>query len=277
MDTPGKYIKRERELRNLSLKEVSRATRIKEHYLWAIEEDRYDLLPSPVYVKGYLTTYARYLGIDPKEVIQIYQNYLKTLNLSPGPEIKKEVFKNRRRLIFILLISFALVIFFLALLLWNLTKVSSPSYESLQPSSSEVPSEPIAPRQEREDGHDKKPIEKTDIKKSLPEVIEACMASGIGVEDRRLVPGGKSSEFICNHQRVYCFTRIRTDQEIKVSHVWFLKDKEFQKIEMDVKPPVWSIYSYLTLRPNLSGPWRVEVRWENEILKSLNFNAIEAH
>jgi cytoskeletal protein RodZ len=40
MESPGKYLKAERELRNLSLEEVAKFTKIKEDFLKAIEEDR---------------------------------------------------------------------------------------------------------------------------------------------------------------------------------------------------------------------------------------------
>ncbi len=84
MESPGKCLKRERESRNLTLGEVSTSTRIKEHFLKAIEEDRYDLCPPPFYVKGFLTSYARYLGIDPQDVILKYQEFIKPP--APPPE-----------------------------------------------------------------------------------------------------------------------------------------------------------------------------------------------
>jgi cytoskeleton protein RodZ len=70
----GTYLKKERESRNLSLQEVAKNTKISEQILTAIEEDRYDRLPSPTYVKGFLSAYARSLGIDPNDVVLRYQN-----------------------------------------------------------------------------------------------------------------------------------------------------------------------------------------------------------
>ncbi|MDP3016614.1 MAG: helix-turn-helix transcriptional regulator [Deltaproteobacteria bacterium] len=72
MESVGKCLKVERELRNLSLEEATKFTKIREHFLRAIEEDRYELLPPAVYVKGFLTVYARYLGLDPKDVVLRY-------------------------------------------------------------------------------------------------------------------------------------------------------------------------------------------------------------
>lgn len=77
MEPLGKYLKGVRESRNLSLKEVSESTKTKERLPKAIEEDQYELLCSPVYVKGFLDAYARYLGLDPNDIILWYQKYHK--------------------------------------------------------------------------------------------------------------------------------------------------------------------------------------------------------
>jgi cytoskeleton protein RodZ len=69
METSGKYLKAERELRNLSLEEIAKSTKIKEDFLKAIEEDRYEFLPPAIYVKGFLIIYARHLGLNPYDVV----------------------------------------------------------------------------------------------------------------------------------------------------------------------------------------------------------------
>ena len=73
----GRYLKRERESRNISLREVSINTKVKEHLLKAIEEDQYASLPSPPYVKGFLLAYAKYLGLDPHDVSLRYESGLR--------------------------------------------------------------------------------------------------------------------------------------------------------------------------------------------------------
>lgn len=73
MEPLGKYLRKERELKKVSLGELSTNTRVRGHILKAIEEDRYDLLPSPTFVKGFLTSYAKYVGIDPNDVVHRYQ------------------------------------------------------------------------------------------------------------------------------------------------------------------------------------------------------------
>jgi len=69
VESLGKYLKTERERRNLSLEEAAKFTKIRIQFLRAIEEDRYELLLPNVYVKGFLTQYVRYLGLNPNEVI----------------------------------------------------------------------------------------------------------------------------------------------------------------------------------------------------------------
>jgi cytoskeletal protein RodZ len=68
IESLGHYLRRERERKNLSLKEVARNTRVREHFLRAMEEDRYDLLPAATFVKGFFHSYARYLDLDPTDV-----------------------------------------------------------------------------------------------------------------------------------------------------------------------------------------------------------------
>jgi cytoskeletal protein RodZ len=91
-ETLGKYLKRERENRKVSLREVSKHIKVREQFLKAVEEDRRDLLPPFTYVKGFLLAYAKYLGLDPNEVILRYETGAKTEpvirpNVSPEKNI----------------------------------------------------------------------------------------------------------------------------------------------------------------------------------------------
>jgi cytoskeletal protein RodZ len=76
-ETLGKYLKNQRESKKISLREVAKNTRVREHVLRAIEEDQYHLLPPATYVKGFLLAYAKYLKLDPNDVLLRYENVLK--------------------------------------------------------------------------------------------------------------------------------------------------------------------------------------------------------
>jgi cytoskeletal protein RodZ len=68
----GGWLRRQRELRQVSLREIADITKISIRYLEALEEDRFDVLPAPVFAKGFLREYARYVGLDPDEVVNTY-------------------------------------------------------------------------------------------------------------------------------------------------------------------------------------------------------------
>jgi curved DNA-binding protein CbpA len=68
----GALLRRSRLQRGLDLDEVSRVTRIKPAYLSALEEERFRDLPAPVYVRGFVTAYARCVGLDPRSVVAAY-------------------------------------------------------------------------------------------------------------------------------------------------------------------------------------------------------------
>jgi cytoskeleton protein RodZ len=69
----GSHLRQERERRNASLESIAQVTRISLNNLEAMERDEFHLLPAPVFVRGFLRTYATHLGIDPKEVLARYE------------------------------------------------------------------------------------------------------------------------------------------------------------------------------------------------------------
>ena len=77
IESLGKYLKNQRESKRISLREVAKTTRVREHILRAIEEDQHDLLPPATYVKGFLLAYAKYLRLDPNDVLLRYERVLK--------------------------------------------------------------------------------------------------------------------------------------------------------------------------------------------------------
>lgn len=94
-ETLGKYLKNQRESKKISLREVANNTRVREHLLKAIEEDQYHLLPPATYVKGFLLAYAKYLRLDPNEVLLRYERVLKgesvTLPPTEPPKTKQKI------------------------------------------------------------------------------------------------------------------------------------------------------------------------------------------
>jgi cytoskeleton protein RodZ len=68
----GEHLKREREMRGVSLEEIAAATRIKTSFLEAIENERWDQLPGGVFNRGFIRSIARYLGMDEDSLVAEY-------------------------------------------------------------------------------------------------------------------------------------------------------------------------------------------------------------
>jgi cytoskeletal protein RodZ len=71
--TIGQKLREARADRGLELSEVERATKIRVKFLEAMEEDRWDELPAPVYARGFLDIYARHLGLDHEAILDEYR------------------------------------------------------------------------------------------------------------------------------------------------------------------------------------------------------------
>ena len=70
----GEELRREREIRAISLKEIADATKISKRFLDAIEKNDHKTLPAPVFTRGFVREYARYLGLNAEEMVNRY-NY----------------------------------------------------------------------------------------------------------------------------------------------------------------------------------------------------------
>ncbi len=75
--TVGQYLRRERERKNISLESVAKVTRIIIQNLEALERDEFQSFPAPIFARGFLRTYAAYLGIDPQEVLTRFEDQMK--------------------------------------------------------------------------------------------------------------------------------------------------------------------------------------------------------
>lgn len=72
MPTLGAYLRRGREQSGLSLEAVSAGSRIVPRLVEALEADRPDLLPAPVYVRGFIRAYCEQIGADTEEALRLY-------------------------------------------------------------------------------------------------------------------------------------------------------------------------------------------------------------
>jgi cytoskeletal protein RodZ len=76
--TLGEKLRQAREERGISISEVAEQTRISSLYLKSIEEDNYKPLPGGIFNKGFIKSYAKYVGIDEQEALQDYARAVAT-------------------------------------------------------------------------------------------------------------------------------------------------------------------------------------------------------
>ena len=286
MESPGKFLKRERETRSISLEQISNFTKIKEYHLKAIEEDKYEVLPPTLYVKGFLTGYARYLALDPRDIVHQYEEYKKSLippepvQLQPEAPPKKKVRQwFLLSLVFAVILSAAFFIFYPGRQPAE-KKSQAPSLPLISPSlvvQSEAKARPTYQAQPDQISEPER-AEVDVAKKETPalKVLEAGIGTGIEKDGTQQFLTGKCSAFRSNNQRGYFFTKIETPRAGKIAHIWLWEGKEYYRMEIDVKPPAWSVYSYFTFRAQHTGNWKAEARDGNHVLTSLNFNVVQS-
>jgi cytoskeletal protein RodZ len=73
MPSLGEELKRQRELRDISLREISNSTKISVRILEAIENNNYKILPGGVFNRNFIRAYAEFIGLDPENTVRKYQ------------------------------------------------------------------------------------------------------------------------------------------------------------------------------------------------------------
>jgi cytoskeleton protein RodZ len=68
----GERLKREREMREVSMEELTKSTRISTRFLTALENEDWEKLPGGVFGHGFIRTIARYLGLDEESLLSEY-------------------------------------------------------------------------------------------------------------------------------------------------------------------------------------------------------------
>jgi cytoskeletal protein RodZ len=80
----GNSLREARIRRGLSIKDVEDVTKIRSKYLEALEEDDFEVLPGPTYVKGFLRTYATFLKLNADALVDQYRSQYEPRNDDPA-------------------------------------------------------------------------------------------------------------------------------------------------------------------------------------------------
>lgn len=86
----GEELRREREIRGISLKEIADATKISKRFLEAIERNDHRTLPAPAFTRGFVRAYAHYVGLNSEEMVNRYNYAVATDDrIEKPPQIEK--------------------------------------------------------------------------------------------------------------------------------------------------------------------------------------------
>ncbi len=83
----GDEFRAAREARHLSLSDVSEQIHIRSVYLQSIENEEWSVIAAPVYVRGFVRTYARFLGLDPEHAVAQFNASIGELAARPHEPI----------------------------------------------------------------------------------------------------------------------------------------------------------------------------------------------
>jgi len=123
MESLGQELKKERQARNISIDEMSSSTKIVGRYLEALEQDRFDAMPGGFFVKGIVRAYAKYVGLDEKEVLERYRQagvFDERDGSRTAGERFEASFPGKRKLIVGLIVGLGIVLVLVALMfLWK--------------------------------------------------------------------------------------------------------------------------------------------------------------
>lgn len=86
MPTLGEELKRRREERDVTLTDISEATRIGTRFLKAIEADNYGVLPGGIFTRSFIRAYAKQVGMDEEEAIALYQQQVTGVAAEAAPQ-----------------------------------------------------------------------------------------------------------------------------------------------------------------------------------------------
>lgn len=112
MATLGQQLKQSREEKGISLQEIAESTHISIRFLQAIENDAYDILPGGVFNRAFVRTFARHVGFDEEQAVNLYQEQWQEQGGEPerGYQLGVEEFESKETSGNGLLLSFVTLI-----------------------------------------------------------------------------------------------------------------------------------------------------------------------
>lgn len=141
----GETLTLTRTKKRISLKKASHDLAIKIEHLMALESEAWRQLPEPTFVKGFITSYAVYLGLDPQKLQALYRREFderKYPKKTISADSQKRLYLTPSRLIN-LIFALAILMFVVYLVIQYSSILSAPEVEVESPKDDETTSVPV--------------------------------------------------------------------------------------------------------------------------------------
>jgi cytoskeleton protein RodZ len=144
----GSSLREARIRQGLEIVEIEQATKIRAKHLQALEEEEFELLPGQTYVKGFLRTYAEYLGLDGQLYVDEFNSRYATGEEEPVPIARSNVgsrpLRVESRLVLFVLLGIAAVTAFV-ILAWKSGGGNNNTSPPVPPARDTTTAQPTAP------------------------------------------------------------------------------------------------------------------------------------
>ena len=202
----GNQLKEEREKQGLSRQQVAEITKLRIHVIEALENEDWFSLPSQVFVKGFIRSYAQVLGLDWKRAVTLYKRVAPSENEDPKPLVRTDSVKKQNSLCVLGILAVLAVI----IVLWasykdqnirgrsvptDLETAAAPQHateEKGEVSDMKAAAEPVAPSEDHQDvappRDELEPVRKQAVTEAVLETDTEDMEESIAPNAEAFVP-----------------------------------------------------------------------------------------
>ena len=175
----GATLRSERERKGLTLEQVASVTKLRVKIVEALESERWVDLPQSVFVRGFIRSYASFLGLEGKELLHLYEQLAPAQGVSGKPE---EVLHRSRKGFWLLAVVFALILGFIT---YRFVEHPSPPGEHPSPAGEQLVEKK---RAVLESGKERRDVEAVEKKEFSPAEGAADLAAAVPPRDAERPP-----------------------------------------------------------------------------------------
>ncbi len=124
MTTVGERLKKERELRDISIEDIAKFTKILPVFIDNLESDNFDSLPAGVFTRGFIRAYCQFIGIDGEDMVNLYLQQVEAVesdSVEENPQKEENIGGDNQLILFATISVVLVVVIILAIYFSNRT------------------------------------------------------------------------------------------------------------------------------------------------------------